>query len=348
MSELLFRVGYRGRMMDDSFLELLGAAPGIAPTSLDVPTDEFDAALASCHAYYVSSARNETPPHLYLTQQLIDRMPSMFLAVTSGAGYDTVDVAACTAAGIAVLNQSGGNAEGVAEHTLGMILVLLKRMPEMHLAMRAGDIGERERFMGRELVGRTVGLVGLGFVGERVAELLRVFGCRVLAYDPTIDADTCAQRGATQVSLQRLLEESDVVSLHCPLSHETRGLIGARELASMREGALLINTARGGIVDEMALHAALESGHLGGAGLDAWEQEPPPVDHPLLTHSRVIGTVHTGGVTSESRARVASMAAEALIGAAAGDVPPRLLNPEVLPAYQQRWSATFDRAFPAR
>lgn len=345
MDDPLFRVGFRGRPMHEAFLETASRAPALDVRTLDVPEDELAEALAACHGYYVSSARNELPLPFHITDALIARMPSLLLAATYGAGYDTVDVDACTRAGIAVVNQAGGNAEGVAEHALGMMLALIKRMPETHIAMSAGAIREREAFMGREIAGRTVGIVGLGHVGSRTAQLLKAFGCRVLAFDPYLDADTCAARGAKQVALSQLLEESDIVSIHCPLNAETAGMFGAQEYAAMPEGAILINTARGGIPDEMALFDALESGHLGGAGLDAWEREPPPADHPLLAHPRVIATVHTGGVTHESRARVAAMAGEAFVAAAAGELPPRIVNPEVVPAYIARWSEIFGRPF---
>ncbi|MEI7924672.1 MAG: hydroxyacid dehydrogenase [Chloroflexota bacterium] len=346
MADPLFRVGFRGRPMHEAFLDVVGRAPTLDVGTLNVPDEELASVLAQTHGYYVSSARNELPLPFHVTSDLIAKMPSLILAVTYGAGYDTVNVDACTRAGIAVVNQAGGNAEGVAEHALGMMLSLLKRMPETHIAMKAGGITEREAFMGRELAGRTVGIIGLGHVGSRTATYLKAFGCRVLAYDPHLDEDTCAARGAKKTELDALLEQSDVVSVHCPLNSETEGMLGAREYALMPEGAILVNTARGGIPEEGALFDALESGHLAGAGLDAWAVEPPPEDHPLLSHPRVIGTVHTGGVTHESRARVAEMAGEAFVAAAAGELPPRIVNPEVIPAYIERWAKTFGRPFP--
>ncbi len=346
MGDEQFRVGFRGRPMHEAFMDVVGRAPTLDVRTLDVAEGEVAGALAETHGYYVSSARNELPLPFHITNDLIAQMPSLLLAVTYGAGYDTVDVDACTRAGIAVVNQAGGNAEGVAEHALGMMLALLKRMPETHLAMSAGGIHEREAFMGRELAGRTVGIVGLGHVGSRTAAYLKAFGCRVLAYDPYLDEDTCAERGAMKTDLHTLLSQSDIVSVHCPLNHETEGMLGASEYAAMPEGAIVVNTARGGIPDEDALYEALESGHLGGAGLDAWAVEPPPADHPLLAHPRVIATVHTGGVTYESRRRVAEMAGEAFVAAAAGELPPRIVNQEVVSAYIERWSKTFARPFP--
>ena len=345
MADELFRVGFRGRPMHEAFNTVVNRAPSLDVRTLNVPDEGLAEALASTHGYYVSSARNELPLPFHVTDDLIARMPSLLIAVMYGAGYDTVDVDACTRAGIAVVNQAGGNAEGVAEHALGMMLSLLKRMPETHIAMRAGGIREREAFMGRELAGRTVGIIGLGHVGSRTATYLKAFGCRVLAYDPYLDEDTCAERGAKKTDLPDLLGQSDIVSIHCPLSSETEDLLGAKEYAMMPEGAILVNTARGGIPNEADLFDALESGHLAGAGLDAWAQEPPPEDHPLLSHRNVIATVHLGGVTHESRERVAEMAGEAFVAAAAGELPPRIVNLEVIPAYIERWTKTFVRPF---
>ncbi len=345
-----FRVGYLDEPMHDAFLRTAGADPALAVEriALDQPQESVVAALAHCHGYYVAASRDELPRPFHLTGELLARMPSLLLAASYGAGYDTIDVDACTRAGVAVVNQAGGNAEAVAEHALGMMLALLKRIPETHAALKAGTVRRRDAFMGRELSGRTVGIVGLGHIGSRTAQVVHPFRCRVLACDPYLDAATCKARGAAKVELRQLLAEADVVSLHCPLTTETRGMIGRGEFAAMRPGAIFINTARGGIHDEGALHEALVSGHLAGAGLDVWAKEPPPADHPLLVHPAVIASVHTGGVTHESRERVARMAAEAFIDAAAGRVPPRLLNPEVLPRYGERRATTFDASRPSR
>jgi len=207
--------------------------------------------------------------------------------------------------------------------------------------MRAGAVKDRAALLGRELAGRTVGIIGLGHTGSRTAAILKVFGCRVLATDPYLDAATCAARGAEKVELPRLLAESDIVSVHCPLSGETRGMIGAASYAAMRPGTLFITTARGSIHDEAALHAALASGHIAGAGLDVWEQEPPPAAHALLAHPHVVASPHIAGATHESRARVARMAAEVFSEAAKGRLSPRLLNPAVGERFAKRWTAVF-------
>ncbi|MDP3414390.1 D-isomer specific 2-hydroxyacid dehydrogenase family protein [Falsiroseomonas sp.] len=341
MSTPRFRVGYLDRPMHHSFLDAMATAPELEVVRLTLAdgADRILAGLAECQGYYVQAARDELPLAWHVTPALLAALPRLRAVSSYGAGYDTIDVPACTAAGIAVLNQAGGNAEGVAEHAVGMMLTLLKRMPEAAHAMRAGGAADRGAFMGRELAGRTVGLVGLGHVGRRVAEVLRLaFGCRVLACDPYLSATDCDARGATKVELPELLAAADIVSVHCPLEAATRGLFGAESFATMRPGAIFVTTARGHIHDEAALLAALRSGHIAGAGLDVWEQEPPPADHPLLTHPCVVATPHTAGVTQESRARVGRFAAEGFIAAARGEALPRLVNPEVLPAYRQRWA----------
>jgi D-3-phosphoglycerate dehydrogenase len=182
-------------------------------------------------------------------------------------------------------------------------------------------------------------------VGARVAEILRLaFGCRVLACDPYLDSAAIAARGAEKRELPALLAEADVVSLHCPLTPETRGLIGAAQFAAMRPGVVFVTTARGSIHDEAALLAALESGHVASAGVDVWDVEPPPVDHPLLHHPAVVATQHTAGVTEESRMKITRIAAQAFSDLAAGRMPPRIVNPEVKPCFSARCAEALGRA----
>jgi D-3-phosphoglycerate dehydrogenase len=335
-----FRVAYFDKPMYPSFLQALEGAPGIETVCLDFdqPREQALTALASCQGYYVMASRDELPWRWHVTAELLQRLPGLRLVSSYGAGYDTVDVAACTAAGVGVVSQAGGNAQAVAEHAVAMMLSLLKRIPETQHAMLAGAAGNRSVFLGRELTGRTVGIVGIGHTGSRAAAILnKAFGCRVLACDPYVDAAACAARGAEKTDLDGLLRQSDIVDLHCPLSDETRGMMGAAQFAKMPRGALLVNTARGGICDEDALYQALCGGHLAGAGIDVWAQEPPPVDHPLLRHPSVVVSQHTAGVTHESRDRVARMAAQSFIDFAAGKTPAGLVNPEVMQNYGERF-----------
>ncbi len=316
----------------------VGAAAGVALQVHPVQGDEAQtwAAFAQAHVYHIASARDDLPPHWLAGQALIERSPQLLAVSTYGAGYDTVDVAACTAAGIAVVNQAGGNADSVAEHTLALMLGISRRMVESDRRMRR-EIGfSREDVMGHEIRGKTLGLIGMGHIGTRVARLAQAFGMTVIASDPLLSAEEIAQRGARSVSLAELLAQSDVVSLHCPRDATTLKMMNDTTFAQMKKGALFINTARGGIHDEVALTQALASGHLAGAGLDVWDQEPPPLDHPLLAMDNVYATFHTAGVTHEARRNVASIGADQIIQLLAGERPPRLVNPQVWPAFEKR------------
>lgn len=329
-----------------SWMEIIAAEPRFATTPVGMETREHEVGrlFAGVTAYQVGSLRDELPRHLWPDAALLARAPDLLAVSTHGAGYDTVDVPAMTEAGVLVMNQQGGNAEGVAEHAVGMMLALLKRIPEAHRAMLEGRAADRAALIGRELYGRTVGLIGLGAIGTRVATICRgAFGCRVLAADPYLDGDTVTARGAEKVELAQLLAASDIVSVHCPLNGETRGMIGEAALAAMREGAILVNTARQFIHDEAAVLAALESGRLAAAGLDCWDCEPQPDPlNPLLRHRRVIASPHTAGVTHESRRRIATWGAEQLIGLLLrGERPPRLVNPEAWPRFAERFEKAF-------
>ena len=223
-----------------------------------------------------------------------------------------------------------------------MILSLLKRIGESDRKLRRGWTGARTDLLGRNLEGRTLGIVGLGFIGKRVAAIARdVFGCRVLAFDPYVAPDEARRRKAEPVSFDDLLRQSEILTIHCPLTGETEGMIGAAELERLPAGALIISTARGGIIDEPALEAGLRSGSIAGVGLDVWEKEPPPAHHPLLAFDTVIASPHTAGVTVDSRATMARYAATQLIDLLDGRPPARPVNPEVAEAYRARFAERF-------
>ena len=298
--------------------------------------------MATCHAYCITSARDEVPDQYKGTAALIARCPVLLVISTSGAGYDPVDVAACTDAGILVVNQSGANAEAVAEHVAAMMLSLSKNIPQTDRSLRTARGVDREAFKGRNAQGRTVGIIGLGEVGRRVARICGMgLEMQVLAYDPYIEASAFRGRGAFEVSLDELLARSDYVTIHCPYNAETKGMIGRRELALMRPHAYLITTARGGIVDEDALADALASGQIAGAGVDVWNVEPPPRNHKLLTFDNVIATYHTAGVTVDSRYAMAQWNAAQLVQIFKGERPPRLINPEAWTKFAQRFEQAF-------
>ena len=295
--------------------------------------------LSQAHVYQVSAAKDELPQEWFVSAGLIAQCPQLLCVSSTGAGYDTVDVAACTAAGIAVVNQAGGNADSVAEHTLALMLSVSRRMVESDRRMRREQGFTREDVMGHEIRGKTMGLVGMGHIGTRVARLAQAFGMQVIAVDPFLSADEIHKRGARSVLFSELLAQSDVVSLHCPRDATTLKMMNADTFAQMKPGALFINTARGGLHDEVALTQALTSGHLAGAGLDVWDQEPPPLDHPLLAMDNVFATFHTAGVTHEARRNVAVIGAEQILQLLAGERPPRLVNPEVWGAFEKRRAA---------
>lgn len=301
-------------------------------------------ALQGVHAYHVTAAKDELAAPAFVTEALLQACPELLCASSSGAGFDPIDVDACTRAGVAVVNQSGANAVSVGEHAMGLIIGLAHRIPESDRRLRRERGFPREELTGRELEGKTLGVVGIGNTGRRVAALAGAFGMQVLAHDPLLDDAQIRLRGAEPVSLHALLERSDFVSLHCPRDASTRGMFGTEAFARMKRGACFVTTARGGIHDEAALYVALQSGHLAGAGLDVWEPEPPPLDSPLLQHESVIATFHTAGVTHECRERMARWAAEQLLGLLRGERPPRLVNPEVWPVCSRRFEAILGRA----
>jgi D-3-phosphoglycerate dehydrogenase len=308
----------------------------------DNPPESAAEVLAAAHAYQTSSTQQELARHYHANADFLRHTPNLLVVSTNGAGYDTVDVAACTERGVLVVNQSGGNAESVAEHVVGMMLMLVKRVVECDRALRAGTLSGRAAYTGHEALGKTIGIIGLGNVGRRVAELCGgLFRMTVLAYDPYLSAEDIRARGAAKVELDELLRCADFVSINCPLTDETRKMISAREFALMQPTAYFITTARGFIHDEVALEQALRDKRIAGAGLDVWAKEPPPPDHPLLQFDNVLASPHTAGVTKEARENMARIAAEQMIDALDGKRPPRLVNPEVWPAYVKR----FERAF---
>ncbi len=325
----------------------VGAVAGVALQVHPVQGDEAQtwAAFAQAHVYHIASARDDLPPHWLAGQALIERSPQLLAVSTYGAGYDTVDVAACTAAGVCVMNQAGSNAAAVAEHTIGLLLGLSKRIAESDRRLRRGECFTRQQAMGRDLEGAVLGLVGIGHAGTRVAALGRALGMRVLATDPYLSADEITRRGAEPVTLPQLLQAADVVSLHCPLTPETEGLMDRAAFAAMKPGALFITTARGGIHDEAALHEALVQGRIAGAGLDVWEVEPPPADHPLLRLEQVLATTHTAGVTTGARRQMAAMAGGQILAFARGERPDRLVNPQVWPAFTARYERVMGQPF---
>jgi D-3-phosphoglycerate dehydrogenase / 2-oxoglutarate reductase len=324
--------------------DLLEKEPGISfhRLSYDAPEADNWKALSASHVYCISSTRQELPEEYRCGTGLLARCPDLLAVSTSGAGYDTVDAKACTAAGVILVNQSGANADAVAEHALAVMLSLAKNIPQTDRSLRSAGRLPREHFKGWNAHGRTLGVIGIGNTGRRLARMCGLgLEMKVLACDPYLNAEEIAERGARKVEFATLLAQSRFVSIHCPYNDETRNMIGERELAAMQPGSYLITTARGGIVDEHALAAALKSGHIAGAGVDVWNEEPPPLAHPLLALPNVIATHHTAGITHDSRDNMRNWNAQQVLAILRGERPPRLVNPDAWPRYAQRFEAVF-------
>ncbi len=242
----------------------------------------------------------------------------------AGIGVDNVDVATATERGILVVNAPTANLISATEHTFGLLLALARNIPAANASVRDGK-WERKRFQGLELQGKTLGVVGLGRIGQAVAARARAFEMKVLAYDPYLDAAVARRLDIEMLPLEELLGRADVVTLHLPLSEGTRNLIDGERLATMKRGALLVNCARGGVVDDTALLAALEEGRLAGAALDVFAQEPP-AELALAAHPRVVSTPHIGAQTREAQERVATQTARMLLAALDGSLAVTAVN----------------------
>ena len=243
-----------------------------------------------------------------INDAILDQVPELRLISKYGVGLDGVDLEALARRGIKLAWTGGVNRRSVSELTLAFAIALLHRVPETGATLRASTW---QPLVGRQLTGKTVGLIGCGFVGQDIVKLLAPFECRILANDIRDYPDFYRAHRVTPVPLDRLLGESDVVSLHVPLDRSTKGMIGAAELARMRKGACLINAARGGLVDEGALLDALESGHLAGAACDVFTIEPD-ANPKLLAHPAFLGTPHIGGSTQEAQLAMGRAAIEGL------------------------------------
>ncbi len=227
----------------------------------------------------------------------------------AGIGVDNIDVAAASRRGIIVENAPSGNAVTTAEHALCLLLSLARHIPQATASMKAGK-WDKNKFSGTEIMGKSLGVVGLGNIGRIAADRVRGLKMKVLACDPFIGREAAARLGVELVDMDELLARADFITVHTPLTNETRGMIGAAALARTKRGVLVVNAARGGVVDEDALLAALESGHVGGAALDVFAEEPPAAGSALVAHPRVICTPHLGASTDEAQEKVAIEVAE--------------------------------------
>ena len=257
--------------------------------------------------------------------------PRLSVVGVASIGIDRIDVDAATRAGVMVVNAPTGNTIAAAEHTMALMLALLRHVPQADASLRTGE-WERGRYTGRELRGKTLGIIGLGKIGKLVARRAAGFEMRVLATDPYLTADQAAEVGARLVGLPELLVRADVVTVHTPLTPQTRGLLGRAQIDAMKPGAFVLNVARGGIVDEAALADSLRSGHLAGAAVDVYTAEPMHPENPLRDAPNLVLTPHLGASTSEAQDRVGVEMAEQVVMALAGVTPPYAVNaPAVAP-----------------
>ena len=247
-----------------------------------------------------------------VTAEVLAKASKLKVVGRAGAGVDTIDVAAATAQKILVMNTPGQNANAVAELAFGFMLALMRHIVSGCVSTKGGK-WEKKTLAGTELFGKTIGVVGFGAIGRRVGTLATSFGMTVLAHDPMLTSDQIKASGGTPSTVEEILAQSDVVTLHIPKTPETAKLLSRDNIAKMKQGSYLINCARGGLVDEIALADALKSGHLAGAALDVFDSEPPAADNPLLALNNFLTTPHLGASTAEAQVNVAVAVAKQMI-----------------------------------
>ncbi len=265
-----------------------------------------------------------------LTREVIARLPRCRCLVRAGAGYDSLDYRAATELGIMVCNAPTYCTDEVADHAIALLLACVRHVAWLDAAMRRGAHDKPQQMATRRIRGSTLGIIGLGRIGQRLAETVRGWQLTVLAYDPYVSQDVARSLGVTLVDLDELLRRSDFVSVHCPLTEKTRHLLSWNAFAKMKPGAILINDARGPIVDEEALIHALKHGPLQAAGLDVTEQEPLPPDSPLLELDNVVLTPHVAAYSPQSREDLYNLICDICIDVIQGRIPQFIVNPEVL------------------
>ncbi len=318
-----FRILVADALAQGGLRPLLEAPDVVVDLRPEIGTEELVQAIPRYHALLVRS-------RVQVTAEVIQAGRQLQVIGRAGVGVDNIDVDAATQAGIIVVNAPTANVVAAAEHTIALLLALARNIPQADRHVRGGQ-WQRSRFVGTEVRDKTLGLVGLGRIAQLVAERAQCLGMRVLAHDPYVRRELAAQRGVELLPLERLLPQTDFLSVHVPLNESTRGLIGRDELARLKPGARVLNVARGGVVDEEALVEALASGHVAGAALDVFQQEPLPADHPLLAFPQVIVTPHLGGSTVEAQEKVAEDVALQVLDVLHGRPARYAVNAPILP-----------------
>ncbi len=269
-----------------------------------------------------------------VTADLLSSADKLRVIGRAGTGVDNIDVAAATQKGIVVMNAAAGNSVTTAEHTISLLMSLARKIPQAHSKLKAGK-WDKKSFIGVELAGKTLGVIGLGNIGKIVASRAQGLAMKVLAYDPFITKEVASKAGIELGTLDDIFQRADFITIHTPMTDETRGVIGEAAFAKMKDGVRIINCARGGLVDEQALYQAIKAGKVAGAALDVFVEEPVPPDHPLLTLDEVVLTPHLGASTNEAQDSVAITIAEQVAnylstGAITGAVNVPAVSPEAL------------------
>ncbi len=332
------RLVYFDNWIDPVAIEILSNAPGIELIRLEQSDDEekvFEV-MQGAHGYQML-AKTEMQRRWWPDRAFMEKCPNLLAVASLGAGYDACDDAAATEMGIMVMNNSGANSDSVAQHAIGMLLALGKNMIRHDRMMRKAAGVDRMAYPGLEATGKTLGIVGLGNIGRRTAKIAKhALNMNVIAYDPYITAADFAERDAQPVDFETIFRTSDFISVHCPLTIETRGMIGAEAFAMMKPSAYFITAARGFVHDEAALVEALAKGQMNGAGVDVFDEEPPGPGHPLMQFENVLMTPHAAGITDVCNYRMAKWGAEQWIEVLSGKRAPRLVNPACWDDYVKR------------
>jgi D-3-phosphoglycerate dehydrogenase len=323
--------------LGEEALARFSTQPGFSVTVSKIGDEEsLCAALPGFEAVIVRS-------NVTVTERVLSEAKDLQVIGRAGIGVDNINMDAATRLGVAVVNAPGGNVVTTAEHALALLLSLARKVPQAVSSMKARR-WDKKSFMGRELRGKTLGVLGVGRVGSVVADRAQGLKMRVLAHDPYLSETRASQLGVERVDLDRLLTESDFITVHTPLTSETRGLLGQETLSKVKPGVLIVNCARGGIVDEQALLKAVESGRVAGVALDVFDVEPPP-PNPLYDREEVILTPHLGASTVEAQASVAVEVAENVVAYLTVGVAPNALNvPSVPPETLRRLGPYLDLA----